>query len=76
MTNPALPSPPVTRLSDLVAGTRIRHLRWRCTGTVKVDEYDGQALVHVPWDGSFVDDEISDEGVVFPEDVEIIGGRP
>ena len=64
---------PETRLSDLTAGTRIRHLRWRNTGTVKVDG----DLVHVPWDGSFVDDEISEQGPVRPQDLEILaGGAP
>jgi hypothetical protein len=58
----------MTRLSDLTAGTRIRHRRWGNAGTVKVDG----DLVHVPWDGSFVDDEISEQGPVYPEDVEIV----
>jgi hypothetical protein len=55
-------------MGDLTAGTRVRHLRWRTTGTVKVDG----DLVHVPWNGIFVDDEISEQGPVYPEDLEIL----
>lgn len=49
--------------------TRIRHLRWDTTGTVRVS---AEGLVSVKWDGSIAEDEISDEGVVYPEDVEIV----
>jgi hypothetical protein len=55
-------------MADLTPGTRIRHLQWRSTGKIRVAE----GLVSAKWDGSFVEDEISDEGVVYPEDVEII----
>ena len=58
----------MSALSDLKPGTRIRHVRWGCTGTVKVDG----DLIHTKWDGTFVDDEIGDLGPVFPEDVAII----
>jgi len=56
-------------MSDLTAGTRIRHLAWDTTGTVRVS---GEGLVSVKWDGSFVEDEISDEGVVYPAHIEVI----
>jgi hypothetical protein len=55
-------------MDDLTAGTRIRHKRWGNTGTVKVD----RDIVHVKWKGTFVDDEISEQGPVRPEDVEIL----
>lgn len=59
----------MTHMADLHTGTRIRHGGWKSTGTVKVSE----DITVVHWDGSFVADEISPAGVVFPEDVEIIG---
>ena len=59
-------------MADLKPGTRIRHCKWRCEGPVRVTE----GLVSVKWDGTFVEDEISDEGVVFPEDVEIVEAAP
>lgn len=58
----------MSALSDLKPGTRICHVRWGCTGTVKVDG----DLVHAKWDGSSVDDEIGDSGPVFPADVAIV----
>jgi hypothetical protein len=57
-------------MADLTAGTRIHHIGWDETGTVRVTE----GLVSVKFDGSFVDTEISDEGVIFPEDLEIVQG--
>ena len=57
------------QMADLTAGTRIRHLRWKMAGTIQVAE----GLVSIRWDDSFVEDEISPEGVVFPHDVEITG---
>ena len=57
------------RMADLTAGTRIRHLRWLMTGTIR----GAEGLVSIRWDDSFVEDEISPEGVVLPGDVEIIG---
>ena len=56
------------QMADLTAGTRIRHLRWEMAGTIRVAD----DLVSIRWDDSFVEDEISPEGVVFPGDVEII----
>lgn len=58
----------MTAMSDLTAGTRIRHPAWGMTGTVRVDG----DLVSVKWDSSWVEDEISDDGPVGPADVEII----
>lgn len=63
-------------MADLTDGVQIRHRSWRSTGTVQVDETDTDCdfgpLVHVKWDGHFVDDEISESGPVRPEDVEIL----
>lgn len=59
----------MTAMTDLTPGTRIRHLRWGSTGPVRVTD---NGLTVVKWDGTIVEDEISDDGVVFPEDVEII----
>ena len=57
------------QMADLTAGTRVRHVRWDTTGTIRV----AGDVTEIRWDGSWVQDEISDEGVVFPGDVEIIG---
>ena len=56
-------------MADLKPGTRIRHFGWDCEATVK-DE--GGTLV-ARWDDLLSADEISPEGPVFPEDIEIIG---
>lgn len=58
------------RMADLTPGTRIRHIHWLTTGIIRVTE----GLVSIRWDDSFVEDEISPEGVVFPGDIEIIQG--
>ena len=55
-------------MADLTPGTRIRYRKWGCEGPVRVTG----GLVSVKWDGSFVEDEISEDGPVFPEDVEIV----
>ena len=55
-------------MADLTPGTRIRHIQWDMTGTIRAVG----PVSEIRWDDSFVQDEISDEGVVFPEDVEII----
>ena len=55
-------------MRDLTAGTRIRHIRWCTTGTIHVA--DGQ--VSVIWDGSGIETQITEEGAVWPEDVEIL----
>ncbi len=61
-------------MTDLTAGTRIRHSGWRTTGTVRVS---GTGLVSVQWDGLIVEDEISVGGPVRPADVEVIpAGAP
>jgi len=59
----------MSTMADLTAGTRVHHIKWNTTGTIRVVE----DVTEIRWDDSFVQDEISDEGVVFPEDVEIIG---
>ena len=56
------------KLADLTEGTRIRHIRWCTTGTIQVA--DGQ--VSVVWDGSGIETQITEEGAVWPEDVEIL----
>lgn len=61
----------MTTMADLTDGTQIRHIGWDMPGTIRVVG----DVTEIRWDGSFVQDEISDEGVVFPEDVEIIGGK-
>lgn len=55
---------------DLGDGVRIRHIDWDLTGTIRIVG----PVSEIRWDDTFSDMEISDEGVVFPEDVEIIGG--
>jgi len=55
-------------VADLTPGIRIRHLKWDMTGTVR--QCGGTREVR--WDDVAVADEIGDEGVVFPADVEII----
>lgn len=59
-------------MADLTPGTRVRHLEWLMAGTIRVTD----GLVSIRWDDSFVEDEISTEGVVFPSDVEIIQEGP
>jgi hypothetical protein len=58
-----------TTMADLGDGVRIRHTAWNATGTIRVLG----PVSEIRWDDTFGDMEISDEGVVFPEDVEIIG---
>jgi hypothetical protein len=58
-------------MEDLEPGTRVRHPRWDCEGKVRGGE-DGRRFI--TFDGSFVDNEISDEGPVFPADLMIAGG--
>lgn len=56
------------KMADLTAGTRIRHVAWEMTGTVRVT-----GDVHeIRWDDTFGEIEISDGGPVFPEDIEIV----
>lgn len=59
-------------MADLKDGVRVYHARWDLTGTVKVTE----GLVHIKFDGSWVDNEISDLGPVFPGDLEFAEGQP
>jgi|HubBroStandDraft_4_1064222.scaffolds.fasta_scaffold344899_1 hypothetical protein len=60
-------------MADLTPGTRIRHIEWDMTGTIR----QCGEVREIRWGGCSVDYEISDEGPVFPVDVEIIStGRP
>ena len=67
----------MTTMADLTHGTRIRHIRWDLTGTIRVvvfsqpGEWD---VTEIRWDDVFGEMEISNEGPVFPVDVEIITG--
>ena len=60
----------MTTMADLTPGTRIRHIEWELTGTIRVLGN----VTEIRWDETFGDYEISDEGPVFPVDVEIITG--
>ena len=55
-------------MADLGDGVRIRHLAWDLTGTIRIVG----PVSEIRWDDTFGDIEISDEGVVYPADVEII----
>ena len=61
----------MTTMADLTPGTRIRHVERQETGTIRVVG----GVTEIRWDDTFGDFEISEEGPVFPVDVEIIG-RP
>ena len=63
----------MTTMADLIPGTRIRHVEWQETGTIRVLG----GVTEIRWDDVFGEIEISDEGPVFPSDVEILqgGGR-
>lgn len=56
-------------MADLTDRTRIRHIKWDMTGTIRV--MGGETEIR--WDDTFGEVGVSDEGVVFPSDVEIIG---
>lgn len=58
----------MTTMGDLKPGTRVRHPRWGTSGTIRVV---GETT-EIRWDGSFVSDEVSPEGVVFPSDLELL----
>ena len=55
-------------MADLPPGTRIRHIEWALTGTIRVVG----DVTEIRWDDVFGEIEISNEGVVYPSDVEII----
>ena len=57
-------------MADLTPGTRIRHIEWQETGTIRVLG----GVTEIRWDDVFGDFEIGDEGPVFPSDVEISQG--
>jgi hypothetical protein len=58
----------MTTMADLTTGTRIRHIKWDLTGTIRV----AGAVTEIRWDDVFGEVDISDEGTVFPADVEIV----
>ncbi len=65
----------MTRPRDLTEGTRVRHLTWvsgrgPALGTIRIRVSDG--TVWVKWDGFAEYDQITDGGIIRPEDVEII----
>jgi hypothetical protein len=55
-------------MADLTPGTRIRHVEWDAIGTIRVLG----GVTEIRWDDIAVADQISDEGVVYPQDVEIV----
>jgi hypothetical protein len=59
-------------MADLTEGTRVRHVEWQMTGIVHV--IDG--ITEIWFDNTFGCWVVSDEGPVFPSDLEIIGGAP
>ena len=59
----------MTTMADLGDGVRIRHIAWNMTGTIRILG----RVSEIRWDNTFGDMEISNEGVVHPRDVEIIG---
>ncbi len=59
----------MTTMADLTPGTRIRHLRWDVDGTIRVLG----GVTEIRWDDCFTDDEVSDDGPVFPADLKVIG---
>ena len=60
----------MTSMADLGDGVRVRHVAWDLTGTIRI----AGPVSAVSWDSRFSDMEISEEGPVFPVDVEIITG--
>ena len=57
-------------MADLTPGTRIRHVEWELTGTIRVLG----GVTEIRWDDVFGEIEVSDEGPVFPSDLEILPG--
>ena len=62
----------MTTMADLTPGTRIRHIEWQETGIIRVLG----DVTEIRRDDVFGDYEVSDEGPVFPVDVEIIQEAP
>jgi hypothetical protein len=58
---------PVT-MADLTPRTRVRHIEWGETGTIRILG----GVTEIQWDDLIGDCMISDEGPVFPADVEIL----
>ncbi len=62
----------MTTMADLTPGTRIRHVEWQETGTIRVIG----DVTEIRWDDVFGDYANSPEGPVFPSDVEILEEGP
>lgn len=57
----------VTTMADLKPGARIRHIEWEL-GTIRV----AGDVTEIRWDDMFGDFGVSEEGPVFPSDLEIL----
>lgn len=55
-------------MADLIPGTRVRHVEWQETGTIRVLG----GVTEIRWDGVFGEIEVSPEGPAFPSDLEVI----
>jgi hypothetical protein len=58
----------MTTMADLTDRTRVRHIKWDLTGTIRATG----GATEIRFDDVFGEIEVSDEGIVFPADVEII----
>jgi hypothetical protein len=56
-------------MASLPAGTRVRHIAWGDTGTIRVSG----SVTEIRWDEHFGEIGVSPEGPVRPEDLEILG---
>lgn len=62
----------MTTMADLTPGTRVRHTGWNKAGAIRVLG----GVTEIRWDDVFGEIEVSPEGPVLPEDLEIIGSAP
>jgi hypothetical protein len=58
----------MTIMDDLKPGTKVRHVSWGDTGTIR--QLGG--VTEIRWDEHFGEIEVSQEGPVFPSDLEIL----
>lgn len=65
-------APRTVTMADLAPGTRVRHVAWGETGTIR----ESGGVTEIRWDDVFGDFGVSPEGPVRPGDLEILGGRP
>jgi hypothetical protein len=56
------------RMADLTDGTRISHVRFLLTGIIRVTD----GVTEILWDTIFGGIQVSDDGPVYPQDVEVI----